>query len=110
MKEKIVTILKWSAGIVIVSGLITFFVRDATPDIVEVDKDGVICKYKDKPMVMLCGEYRRITDAELYVYAIEHQNEIIKVNVDFEKNEKLIMDVNGWYDEDGNYHSIEGEE
>lgn len=110
MKEKIINLFKWSVGICIAAGVATFLISSTKPEIIETEIYGVLCTYKDKPTVMIDGDYCRITDADLYLYAIENQNTKIKLNVDIEKKEKFLMSVNGWYDTENNYHDLEREE
>lgn len=104
--EKCMKILA-TTGVVIGLG---WCIWNAQPEIVETEKEGVIINYKNKLVVMLNGEYRRITDADLYVYAIDRINSKIKVNFDMEKESELVMDINGWYDDEGNYHKLDSEE
>lgn len=80
------------------------------PEPIEVEKYGVICNYKDKLVVMIDGEYCKITDADLYVYAVNNINSKIKLNIDIDKDSKVIMEVNGWYDEENIYHEFVNEE
>ncbi len=58
------------------------------PEPIEVEKYGVICNYKDRLVVMIDGEYRKITDADLYVYAVNNTNTKIKLNIDINKDSK----------------------
>lgn len=87
-----------------------WFIYLGQPKVIEVEKDGVIINYKDKLVVMINGDYRKITDTDLYVYATDKVNTKIRVNFDMEEDSEIITDINGWYDNEGHYHKLDNNE